>query len=523
MQDLPLGLETFSTLRENDYLYVDKTKYIFKLLKPGKRYFLSRPRRFGKSLLISTIEELFKGNKEIFKDLFIYKQWNWDKIHPVIKLDFGAGEYTNYKELKESLYDSLEDIAEDFQIELKRRTLVGRFRELIKKVSIENDTKVVVLIDEYDKFIIDNINNPTLLKDITTLLKNFYGVLKTSDEYIEFLFVVGVSKFSGTSLFSGFNSPDDITLDYKYASICGISQEELEMNFSKHIEEAAKTLQCTKNDLLDNLKKWYNGYTWDGEETLYNPNSILKFFNKKCFDNYWFATGTPSFLIEKIKYDFKPLIEEIEVESTLLDSSDPLNIDEISLLFQTGYLTIKNKDTSGRVKYTLGIPNMEVEESLFERLLSTINDKSIAEIQEAKKEFIKNIENKNPQGLRKTIKDYVLTEIPYQIHIPHEHFYHGLFIIWLKTLGFKILAEDSTNQGSIDCVLKTKTETVVIELKHSKTNEKKDLEDGIKRAFSSINDKKYFEKYLKEKNLNLLAITFNKKDVLCEFRKSKTF
>ena len=519
MQDLPLGLETFSTLRENDYLYVDKTKYVFELVKPGKRYFLSRPRRFGKSLLISTIEELFKGNKELFKDLFIYKEWNWDKIHPVIKLDFGAGEYESLEELKNSLFDLLDDMGEDFSIELKRKTLIGRFRELIKKVSIENNAKVVVLIDEYDKFIIDNINNPTLLKEITTLLKNFYGVLKTNDEYIEFLFVVGVSKFSGTSLFSGFNSPDDITLDYKYASICGISQEELETKFSPWINETAKILQCTENKLLDNLKKWYDGYSWDGEETLYNPNSILKFFNKKRFDNYWFATGTPSFLIEKIKYDFKALIEETEVESTLLDNADPLNIDEISLLFQTGYLTMKNIDISGRVKYTLGIPNMEVEESLFERLLSTINDKSIAEIQEAKKEFIKNIVNKDSEGLRKTIKDYVLTEIPFQIQIPHEHYYHSLFIIWLKTLGFKILAEDSTNQGSIDCVLKTNTETIVIELKYSKSEEKKDLEDGIKRAFKSINDKKYFEKYLKEKNLNLLAITFNKKDVLCEFRK----
>ena len=226
----------------------------------------------------------------------------------------------------------------------------------------------------------------------------------------------------------------------------------------------------------------------------------------------------PTFLIEKIKYDFQPLLEDMEVESTLLDSDDPLNIDETSLLFQTGYLAIKSINISGRVKYTLGIPNHEVEESLFERLLSTIGDKHIAEIQAIKREFIKNIINKDSKGLKKIIKDHILSEIHYQIHIPHEHFYHSAFIIWLKTLGFKILAEDSTNQGSIDCVLERDDETIVIEIKHSASDKEKDLKNGIEKAFKSINGKKYFEKYLKRKNLNLLAIAFNRKDVLCEFK-----
>jgi len=518
MKNLPLSLETFSILRENDYLYVDKTKYIFKLAKPGKKYFLSRPRRFGKSLLLSTIEEIYKGNKNLFKDLFIYDKWDWNKTHPVIKIDLGAGEYSSSEELKDSLEDHITRIAREFSVEIYSKTLPGKFTDLITEISKKHGQKVVVLIDEYDKAIIDNITNVKVLKDIQRILKNFYGVLKANDAYIELLFVAGVSKFSGTSLFSGFNNPDDLTLDYKYALICGISQEELERNFSEHIDEAAKFLKYTKNKLLNKLKSWYDGYSWDGKETVYNPNSILKFFEKKEFSNYWFATGTPTFLIEKIKYDFQPLLEETEIETTLLDNTDPLYIDEISLLFQTGYLTIKNKDISSRVKYTLGIPNHEVEESLFERLLSTISDKHIAEIQTIKREFIKNIMNKDSEGLKKTIKEYVLSEIPYQIHIPHEHFYHGAFIIWLKTLGFKILAEDSTNQGSIDCVLERDGETTIIEIKHSRSDEEKNLKNGIKKAFKTINDKKYFEKYLKRKNLSLLAITFNRKDVLCEFK-----
>jgi len=518
MKDLPLGLETFSTLRENDYLYVDKTKYIFELAKPGKRYFLSRPRRFGKSLLISTIEELYKGNREIFKDLFIYEKWNWDKTHPVIKIDLGSGEYRNSEKLEESLKDHIIRIARDFSVEIYSETVPGKFTDLITEISKKENKKVVVLIDEYDKPIIDNINNIEVLKDIQNVLKNFYGVFKSNDAFIEFLFVTGVSRFSGTSLFSGFNNPDDITLDYNYALICGITQEELESSFSDHIDDTAKFLKYNKNELLYELKKWYNGYSWDGKVLVYNPNSLLKFFKKKEFNNYWFATGTPSFLIEKIKHDFSPLIEETEIESTLLDNVDPLNMDEISLLFQTGYLTIKDKDTSGRVKYTLGIPNYEVQESLFERLLSTITDKSIVEVQLAKKEYIKNIMNKDSAGLKKTIKDYVLTEIPYPIHMPYEHFYHVVFIIWLKTLGFKIIVEDSTNQGSIDCVFRKDDITTVIEIKHSKTDKEKDLEKGIENAFKSINDKKYFEKYLKRKQLSLLAIVFNKKDALCEFR-----
>jgi len=436
MKDLPLSIETFSTLRENDYLYVDKTEFIFSLAKTGKKYFLSRPRRFGKSLLISTIEELYSCNKELFKDLYIYDKWNWENPFPIIKIDFGTGQYSSAIQLKDSVNDILDDLSEQYAVELKRKTLTGRLNELIRKVSEKYGKKIVILIDEYDKAIINNIGNPETLMDVQDILHDFYGAFKSSDKYIEFLLVTGVSKFSGTSLFSGFNNPEDITLDYKYSSICGITQNDLERDFKDHINETAEFMNLSKDKLLLDLKNWYDGYSWDGKETVYNPNSLLYFFTKRRFDNYWFSTATPKFLMESIKYDFQPLLEKTEMYSTLLDSADPLNIDVVSLLFQTGYLTIKEKDVSERVKFILDIPNREVEESIFERLLSTVYDKSIAEIQAIKKEFIQNINNENAEGIRKNIISNVISEVPYQIHVNNEHFYHGIFLIWLQNLRF---------------------------------------------------------------------------------------
>lgn len=282
MKDLPISLETFSTLRENDYLYIDKTEHIYKLAKPGKRYFLSRPRRFGKSLLLNTIEELYKGNKELFKDLYIYDKWDWSKTQPIIKLNFGKRSYGDSNELKTSLNKFLEETAINFNIELMDCDLLAdKFGELIEKIHKKFEKELVILIDEYDQPIIKNMAYPEKLEDIQSVLHDFYSVFKASDEHIELLFVTGVSKFSGTSLFSGFNNPDDLTLDYNYNLICGISQDELERDFSEYIEETAKFLRLSKNNLLEELKNWYNGYSWDGKETVYNPNSLLKFFKKK--------------------------------------------------------------------------------------------------------------------------------------------------------------------------------------------------------------------------------------------------
>lgn len=520
MKDLPISIETFSILRKNDYVYIDKTKYIHNMIKPGKKYFLSRPRRFGKSLLVSVIEELFRGNKKLFKGLYIYDKWDWNKNNPVIKLDFGKISHESPEILEKSLNEFINGTALEHSLKLQSTIFTNKFEELIKEVNKKYEKKVVILIDEYDKAIVKNMSKPKVLKDNRLILQNFYGVLKAADEYIEFLFVTGVSKFTGTSLFSDFNSPDDITLDYKYSSICGYTQEDLEREFKEWISETSEMLDCSKETLLQWIQEWYNGYSWDGKERVYNPFSILNFFSKKRFSNYWYRTGTPSFLKDKIvaKNNIKPVLENIEVNADLLDSSDPLNVGEIALLFQTGYLTIKKAEIrKGMDHFTLGIPNLEVKKSLLENLLTSYTDKTLEEIQQMKLEIGEQLENNDSEGLRKNI-NFLLSNIPYKIHGKDERYYHSVFLVWLQTMGFSVEAIHVTNVGEIDSVVKTEEKTTVIEIKYSKTEKEEDLKKAIEKAFTQIHNRKYFEKYLKRKSITLLAIAFNRNNVLCEFR-----
>jgi hypothetical protein len=278
---------------------------------------------------------------------------------------------------------------------------------------MKKNERIVFLVDEYDKAVIKNMGNSKVLKENIKVLGDFYSVSKSSDEHIKFLFITGVSKFTGTSLFSDFNSPDDITLDYKYSNICGYTQEDLEKEFSEHIEETAEYFRYSKDKLLKEIKKWYNGYSWDGKNKVYIPFSILNFFSKREFSNYWYGTATPTMLMEHIKYknNLKPILEPITVFSNFLDTYDPLQINEVPLLFQTGYLTVISKDIHGKVKYTLDIPNLEVREFLFENLLKFYTDKTLEEIQELKMEIIENIENSDSELLRKNIIE-MLSNIP---------------------------------------------------------------------------------------------------------------
>jgi len=526
MKKLPIGISNFSEIIEDGYVYADKTQFIHEMIKFGKTYFLSRPRRFGKSLLLNTIEEIFNGNKKLFEGLYIYDKWDWDKNNPVIKFDFGASEYASSEVLSDSLEDLISDNAEKFSIKIDRKTLTGKLTQLIKEVHDFTGKKVVILIDEYDKAIVKNIQNPKILKENKKILQNFYGTLKANDEHLEFLFVTGVSKFTGTSLFSDFNSPDDITLDYKYSNICGYTQEDLEREFKEQITETSRVLDCSsREELLRWIKEWYNGYSWDGIIKVYNPFSILNFFSKQRFGNYWYRTGTPSFLKDKMvaKNDITPILENISIFSDFLDSSDPLNIGIIPLLFQTGYLTIKQVEIKkGRNYFTLGIPNQEVKKSLFENLLKEYTDKSLVEIHEIKTEVNKQLETNDSKGLGENIK-FLLSNIPYKIHGKDERYYHSIFLVWLQTMGFNIEAIHVTNIGEIDSVIKLEEKIIVIEIKYSKTEEEKDLNKAIEKAFTQIRDKKYFEKYLKRENISLLAIAFNRKNAICEFRKTKFF
>jgi hypothetical protein len=284
MKNLPTGIGTFSTLIENDYLYVDKTEYIYKFIKPGQKFFLSRPRRFGKSLLVSVLKELFSANKKLFKDLYIYDKWDWTESYPVIHLDFASRSYTNPDVLKESLNIFIERKAKEFNIKLSKNNLIkDKFEEIIEKIYLKTNKKVVVLVDEYDKAIIDHIEDVELANKIRAELNSFYSALK-HDEFIEFVFITGVTKFAKTSIFSGLNNLTDLTLSSPL--ICGYTQGELETYFDDRISDFALDENISKEYLLDLIRQWYNGYSYNGKDFLYNPYSILSLAHDHFMAHY---------------------------------------------------------------------------------------------------------------------------------------------------------------------------------------------------------------------------------------------
>ena len=371
MKKLPIGIQSFSELIGGGYLYVDKTRDIHNLLTlAGKYFFLSRPRRFGKSLLVSTLQELFSNNRELFKGLWIYDKIEW-KTHPVIHLDFTQLELDNKEVLVQSVNEMLDEVGDAYGIRLEASGYKTRFARLIKKLSAQGT--VVILIDEYDKPIIQHIEKIQQAKDNREVLKNLFGVLKGLDKYIRFVFLTGVSKFSRVSIFSDLNNLSDITINSKYAGMLGYTQDELTGYFSDRIDLFTKAHGMSREHLLDRLKLWYNGYSWDGKSFVYNPFSMLTLFDNNQFSNYWFATGTPTFLVNHIRNREKNIrdLENVKVSNTVFDSYDIENLEIIALLFQTGYLTVKEVTYSDvKPYYTLSYPNLEVKESFLQHLLS---------------------------------------------------------------------------------------------------------------------------------------------------------
>ncbi|MDR1819299.1 MAG: AAA family ATPase [Methanobrevibacter sp.] len=402
LQKLPIDIQSFEDLRTNDYLYVDKTRDILKLINSGKLYFLSRPRRFGKSLLVSTLENLFLGKKELFKDLYVYDKWNWEETYPVIRIDFSGGILRSTDDLKYYLIDTLEEIAELYNINLKHETIDGKFRELIKKLYDRHGKKVVVLIDEYDKPILDNISYLDVRDNMNKILHDFYQILKSQDDNLRFVFLTGVSKFVGTSIFSGLNNLRDITLSNDFSTICGYTQDELEHYFKSYILNLSQKFNFSLDEILTAIKEWYNGYSWDGKNFLYNPQSTLSLFSEMEFNNYWFKTGTPTFLLELLngRSDLNKIFSGFRAGSEISDSFDPENIPLVPLMFQTGYLTIHRKKISDlRVNYILNIPNTEVKDSLTKYLLNISADYPLNQVNDLRDRMRKNFLNRDSESL----------------------------------------------------------------------------------------------------------------------------
>jgi hypothetical protein len=348
---------------------VDKTEKIFDLVNnPKGVYFLSRPRRFGKSLLISTLNEIFEGEKELFKDLWIYKaDYAWKK-YPVVRIDFSRKKAECKDDLKGFILHQLKNIADKYGISLERDQYDEAFDELLTKLSGIN--KVVVLIDEYDKPIIDNIENKELAFDLREILKGFYTIVKACDEYIKFVLLTGVSKFSKAGVFSGLNNLEDISMDAKYSSFLGITRQEMESCFKEHIDQFLESEGIDKFELIKKITYWYDGFCFSRScEKVFNPFSALLLFKKLTFGNYWFESATPSFLIKLIKEKGFNLnrLDKVKVGESAFSSYEIENLKVVALLFQTGYLTIKGYDKE-RMEYTLAYPNFEVKNSMTECL-----------------------------------------------------------------------------------------------------------------------------------------------------------
>ena len=333
MKNLPIGLQTLPKLREKNCVYVDKTRMVYDLVQKGIYYFLSRPRRFGKSLLISTFKELFLGSKELFEGTWIYDNWDWSKTNPVIHFSFDKMGY-NALGLDVAIMSELKDMASAFGVALEKPNLKGQFTELLEKVSKKHG-QVVLLIDEYDKPIIDYLEFPPYeqAKVNQKIMREFYSVLKSAEPYLRFFFVTGVSKFSKVSMFSELNNLKDITIHGKYATLVGYTQEELEYYFEDYLQLAQEKLKLERPDLLERMRVWYNGFSWDGINRVYNPFGTLNFLDESVFRNFWFATGSPKFLVHQMKKHVQFDIENTRANGYTLNKYDIDNLDYSAFVF----------------------------------------------------------------------------------------------------------------------------------------------------------------------------------------------
>jgi Predicted AAA-ATPase/PD-(D/E)XK nuclease superfamily len=469
MKNLPIGIQTLTQLRAKNCVYVDKTQLVHQLVTTGTYYFFSRPRRFGKSLLISTLKELYLGNKAVFEGLWIENNWDWSKKNPVLHFSFDEMSYKQIG-LEAAIVNELERWAKHHKVRLTTNDYKSQFKELLEKVSKKHG-KVAILIDEYDKAIIDFLEKSEIeiAKSNRDVLREFYGVLKNSDNLLELVFITGISKFAKVSLFSHLNNLTDITLSENYATLTGYTQEEIVHYFDDYLTKIETKLNLSREVLLENMRVWYNGYSWDGVTSLYNPFGTLNFLFDKVFKNYWFATGSPQFLIQQMRKITFYNVENSVVNNRILDKYDIENLELIPLLFQTGYLTVKSVDAmTGNM--VLDYPNKEVRESMYEFLIDDVskNPQRVhtgMTIMDLQKAFVARDLEKV-----KNILNSLLADLPVEAYLKQtEGLFHGLIHLVFKYLGVFVNTEVHSSQGHADSVVQTLTDVYIFEFKFNKT------------------------------------------------------
>ena len=481
---LPIGIQTFREIREDRCYYVDKTAWMRRLVDGGKHYFLSRPRRFGKSLLIDTLKELFEGEEALFEGLDVHEHWDWSACHPVLRFDFSGGDFKDPGYLHKDVMAQLDAIDE--------RGLVGagfdaaplRFRRLIQALHEETGQRAVVLVDEYDRPILEALETPEVARANRDFLRGLYGVIKSSDAHLRFSFLTGVSKFSKVSLFSGLNNLVDITLDPPYSALCGYTESDLDTVFAPELPGLDRAA----------IRDWYNGYNWRGDEKVYNPFDILLLFRNREFRAYWFETGTPAFLVETLvkRRTSSPALNSMVGSTDLLSTFDVDDIGTEALLFQTGYLTIQDEeDLGGEPFYRLGWPNREVRQSLSRSLLRyLVKDRTRQEANSIR--LYRLLEANDFAGLE-TLFHAFFASIPYEWYTNndiarYEGYYASVFYSYFAGLGLDITVEDSSSHGRLDMAVRFNRNVYLFEFKVVEM-----APEGA--AMGQLKDRRYADRY----------------------------
>ena len=505
---LPIGIQTFRKIREEDCYYVDKTAYIRRLLDEGAHYFLSRPRRFGKSLFLDTLKELFEGNEPLFAGLAIHDQWDWSVRHPVLRLSFGRGNFKVPGYVEATLMEQLAAAERRSEVVSEYATAPGRFAFLLEALHDQAEQPVAVLIDEYDKPILDALEVPDIARANRDFLRGLYAVIKDCDAHVRFTFMTGVSKFSKVSLFSGLNNLKDITLDARYSAICGYTDADLDTVFAPELPGLDR----------EQIRDWYNGYSWAstssaeplGDEKVYNPFDILLLFDKRKFGAYWFETGTPTFLIEML---FKRRVSslalgEMEGSAELLSTFDVDHIATEALLFQTGYLTITDEeDLGGEPVYRLGYPNREVRQSLNRSLVRYLVRDSTRQMANSV-QLYRLLEANDFAGL-KTLFHAFFASIPYEWYTNndiagYEGYYASVFYSYFAGLGLDIRVEDSSSHGRLDMAVLFNSHVYLFEFKVVEMA-------SAGAALAQLQERGYADKYRAlEQPIYLIGVEFSK-------------
>ena len=497
---LPTGIQTFRTLRERNCYYVDKTAYVERLLEEGAHYFLSRPRRFGKSLFLDTLKELFEGSEALFRGLHVHGRHDWSQRHPVVRLSFGGGSFKDPEFLIEDVALQLEELEEAAGIEPRAARGPARLRRLLRELHRKTGQRVAVLVDEYDKPILDALETPEVARANRDFLRGLYGAIKDNEAHVRFTFLTGVSKFSKVSLFSDLNNLTDLTLDGRYSAICGYTEADLDTVFAPELPGLDR----------ERIREWYNGYCWLGDEKVYNPFDLLLLFDSGKFKPHWFETGSPKFLVDTLferQVSTVSLADMVGTEE-LLSAFDVEEIATEALLFQTGYLTItEEEDLEGELLYRLGYPNREVRQSLNRVLLrrlapgapgQTANRIRLARLLKAA----------DWAGLQELFHAF-FASIPYEWHVNndiarYEGYYASVFYSYFAATGYEITVEDSSGSGRLDMAVRAGGQVYLFELKVTE-------QAGEGAALAQLRERDYAAKYRgRGEPIHLLGVEFSR-------------